>query len=58
MEEAFHLLNLTHQESLLYLKRKKERTLTRIEFIARLQTVSFNFTIIVKVGMSNNVDNP
>lgn len=58
MEEAFHLLNLTHQESLLYPKRKKGRTSTQIEFIARLLIVSFNFTIIVKVGMSNNVENP
>lgn len=58
MEEAFHLLNLTRQERLLYPKRKKERTLSQIEYIARLLTVSFNFTIIVKVGMSNNVENP
>lgn len=57
MEETFHLLNLTHRNSLSYLKRRKEKTLTQIEFIARLLIVSYHFRILVKVGMPNNVEN-
>lgn len=58
MEETSRLLNPMHQKSLSYLRRKKERISTQIEFIVPLLTVSFNFTILVKVGMTNNVENP